>query len=223
MLTTEKEKLKTIIDKLQAFGQSNLMMNEAILAALKNGDVCKLSQIQSPSKVERYEAIDEIDNLIITIFALYSPEARDLRLLVSFLKATNEFDRIAKNSNSFIRDFPAAVTGDVDMDFILEYAIPLQKSSVNAIRNAVALLTEKDKDLVQEQYMDVVVEESKNDDLYKIIEKSLLKKIKKELHLSHEYQNVMACLRRLEKIADRSLSIANLMHYAKIGGELGKI
>jgi phosphate transport system protein len=223
MLTTEKEKLKTIVDKLQTLGRSTLTMNEAILAALKNSDAAELSQIKSPSKKQRYETIDEIDNLIISIFALYSPEARDLRLLVAYLKITNEFDRIAKNCNAFIRDFPKAIAADVDKEFILEYAIPLQKSSVHAISNVVNLLVEKDKDLVQEQYTEVVIEESKNDDLYKIIEKSLLKKIKKELHLSQEYQNVMASLRRLEKVADRALGIANLMHYAKIGGEIGKI
>jgi hypothetical protein len=32
----------------------------------------------------------------------------------------------------------------------------------------------------------------------------------------------MSALRRLEKIADRSLSIAVLMHYARIGGTISK-
>lgn len=31
----------------------------------------------------------------------------------------------------------------------------------------------------------------------------------------------MSALRRLEKIADRALSIASLLHYAKIGGTIG--
>lgn len=221
MLSTEKEKLKTIVDKIQSFGQANLETNEAILQALKSCDSCKLDQARKLSKKERYEVIDEIDNLIISVFALYSPEARDLRLLVAYLKITNELDRIAKQCNAFIRDFPGAIACDVDKDFVLEYAVPLQKSTVNTLKNVVDLLAEKDKENVQEQYSEIVIEESKNDDLYQIIEKNLLKKIKKELHLSHEYQNVMASLRRLEKIADRALSIANLMHYAKIGGEMG--
>ena len=97
MLTNEKEKLKTIVDKIQALGKSTLSTNEDILQALKKcGSSCDLSQINVLSKKQRYEAIDEIDNSIITVFALYSPEARDLRLLVAYLKITNEFDRIAK-------------------------------------------------------------------------------------------------------------------------------
>jgi phosphate transport system protein len=222
MLSTEKEKLKTIVEQIKALGQSTLSTSEDILEALKNCDSsCDMSQIHVLTKEQRYEAIDEIDNLIITVFALYSPEARDLRLLVAYLKITNEFDRIAKQCNAFIRDFPNAIFSDIDKDFILEYAVPLQKSSVNTLNSVVNLLAEKDKDQIQELYTEIVIEESKNDDLYKIIEKSLLKKMKKELHLSYEYQSVMAALRRLEKIADRALSIANLMHYAKIGGELG--
>lgn len=222
MLTTEKEKLKSILDKLLILGQSTLSTNEEILQALQHCDKCKLSQIKQPSKKVRYKAIDEVDNLIINIFALYSPEARDLRELVAFLKITNEFDRIANSCNSFIRDFPNAISSEVDKEFILEYAIPLQKSSVNALSNALNILKVKDKQLVEEHYKAVIIEESKNDDLYKIIEKSLLKKINNEVHLSSDYQNIMAALRRLEKIADRALSIANLMHYAKIGGEIGK-
>ena len=223
MLTTEKEKLKSILDKLLTLGQSTLSTNEEILQALKNCDTCKLSKIKQLSKKERYKLIDEIDNLIINVFALYSPEARDLRELVAFLKITNEFDRIANSCYSFIRDFPNALSAEVDKDFILEYAIPLQKSSVNALSNALNILKVNDKQLVDEHYKAVVIEESKNDDLYKIIEKSLLKKTNNEVHLSTDYQNTMAALRRLEKIADRALSIANLMHYAKIGGEIGKV
>jgi len=109
----------------------------------------------------------------------------------------------------------------VDKDFILEYAVPLQKTSVTALSNALALLNTYDKKEVNHLYKIVVVEEGKNDDLYRIIEKGLLKKTNNELHLSNEYQNIMSALRRLEKIADRALSIASLMHYAKIGGEIG--
>lgn len=221
MLTTEQKQLKSILDKLLVLGMSTLSTNEQILEALQKCNSCKLSHVEKLTKKERYKAIDEIDNLIIKIFALYSPEASDLRELVAFLKITNEFDRIANNCHSFIRDFPNAIDSDVDKELILEYAIPLQKTSVNALSNALGILQTDDKQLVEERYKAVVVEESKNDDLYKIIEKSLLKKIDKNMSLSLDYQNVMAALRRLEKVADRALSIAGLLHYAKIGGELG--
>lgn len=220
MLPTEQEKLKTILEAIKALGESTRVVNTRILDALENYDASKLGAIQVMPKKERYQKIDQVDNLIINVFALYTPEARDLRELVAFLKITNEFDRIANSSNSFIRDFPISMTNDVDRELILEYAVPMQKCCVNAITSTLQLLELKDKSLIEEQYKNVAVEESKNDDLYKIIEKSLLKKINEDITLSNEYQNVMSALRRLEKIADRALSAAALMHYAKIGGEI---
>jgi phosphate transport system protein len=223
MLPTEKEKLNLILNEIIKLGTSTLTMNKVILESLERCDTCALNKIKKIPKKERYESIDTIDNLIIKVFALYTPEARDLRELIAFLKITNEFDRIANSCNSFIRDFPNSLTDDVDKDFILEYAIPLQKSSVNALTYALKLIEITDKESVDDYYKQVVIEESKNDDLYKIIEKSLLKKINSDMNLTKDYQDIMAALRRLEKIADRALSIATLMHYAKVGGSMGRV
>ncbi len=223
MLPTEKEKLNLILNEIMKLGTTTLTMNQVILESLERCDTCALNKIKKIPKKERYESIDTIDNLIIKVFALYTPEARDLRELIAFLKITNEFDRIANSCNSFIRDFPNSLTDDVDKDFILEYAIPLQKSSVNALTYALKLIELTDKESVDDYYKQVVIEESKNDDLYKIIEKSLLKKINSDMNLTKDYQDIMAALRRLEKIADRALSIATLMHYAKVGGAMGRV
>ncbi len=223
MLPTQKEKLNLILNEIIKLGMTTLTMNQLILDSLKNCKSCKLNEIKKISKKERYASIDKIDNLIINVFALYTPEARDLRELIAFLKITNEFDRIANSCNSFVRDFPSSLSDEVDKAFILEYAIPLQISSVNALTYALKLVEVNDKKMVNEYYKIVIIEESKNDDLYKIIEKNLLKKINTDMHLSKEYQDIMAALRRLEKIADRALSVANLMHYAKVGGEISKI
>lgn len=222
MLPTEESKLELIKNEMIALGQVVLASNQQILEALEECQPCKLGDISKIKKQERYEKIDEIDDLIIKFFALYTPEARDLRQLVAFLKMTNEFDRIANSCNSFIRDFPLALSDEVDKDFILEYAIPLQKTSVAALTGALNLIDLDDKDRVHEEFKNVVVEEAKNDDLYQIIEKNLLKKINDNITLSQDYQDIMQALRRLEKVADRALSIASLMHYAKLGGVITK-
>jgi phosphate transport system protein len=222
MLPTETEKLKKIQHDIVVLGQLVLETNQKILFALEDCKPCKLEDISKIKKQERYERIDIIDDNIIKFFALYTPEARDLRQLIAFLKLTNEFDRIANSCNSFIRDFPQALSDEVDSDFILEYAVPLQKTSVAALSSALKLIELEDKEQVEEEYKNVVVEEGKNDELYQIIEKNLLKKISNNLSLSQDYQDIMQALRRLEKIADRALSIASLMHYAKLGGRISK-
>jgi len=223
MLPTETEKLDNILQDMTRLGSRALKLNEEISEKLEQGQIDSLKDIKLYPKKEWLQDIAKIDTQIIHVFALYTPEARDLRQLVAFLKVTNELDRIVNSSRSFMRDFPYVLSKEIDKDFILEYAIPLQKTCVVAVQNALALFATDDKQVVAELYKAVVVEEGKNDELYKIIEKSLLKKINADIQLSNEYQGVMFALRRLEKIADRALSIAYLMHFAKIGGEINKV
>lgn len=223
MLPTETEKLANILRDMVELGNKALTLNEAILATLEQGDIDNLKNIKLYSKKKWLADIASIDTQIIHVFALYTPEARDLRQLIAFLKITNELDRIVNSSRSFIRDFPYVLSKDIDKDFILEYAIPLQKTCVVSVKSALALFSIDDKPEVAELYKIVVIEEGKNDELYKIIEKSLLKKISNDIQLSNEYQEVMFALRRLEKIADRALSVALLMHFAKVGGEINRV
>ncbi|NOQ62908.1 MAG: PhoU family transcriptional regulator [Methyloprofundus sp.] len=223
MLVSEAQKLATIRQDMLELGRIALDINEAVLEKLEKNEISTLKELKLSSKKDWYNKIAAIDTKIIHLFALYTPEARDLRELVAFLKITNEFDRIINSSHSFMRDFPKILSAEVDQSFILEFAIPLQKTCVAALQNTLDMFDTDDKALVSELYKAVVVEENENDDMYKIIERNLLKKINKDLPLSREYQGVMSALRRLEKIADRALSIAVLMHYAKIGGEINKV
>jgi len=224
MLPTEIEKLNKIQQDMITLGAHVLQVNRDILSSLETREISKIATIKLYAKTTWHAKIADIDNQIIGVCARYSPEAKDLRRLVAFLKVTNEFERIENSCRSFVRDLPVVLKKDkeMDQDSILEYLIPLQKTCVKAIENAIALLSETDKDRVNKLYKTVVLEEDKNDDLYQMSEKSLLKEVNKNIELSHEYQGVMSVLRRLEKIADRALSVAILMHYATVGGSLNQ-
>jgi phosphate transport system protein len=219
MLNTEIDKLQHLKMDVINLGLVALDINKQILTALEFCDTCKLHEIKLLRKDEIYTKANAIDTKVVCLLALYGMEAKDLRLMVSYLKITNEMERILTRSRTFIRDFPSAIV-DVDKDFILEYAVPMQRSAVKAIQNAVNMLVTDDKKDIEQYYKNVVIEESNNDDLYKIIEKNILKKTEKELYLSKEYQNILLCMRRIEKVADRALSMAILLHYAKIGGKI---
>ena len=58
------------------------------------------------------------------------------------------------------------------------------------------------------------------DEVMQMIEKNILKMITKNLDLSKEYFDTLSALRRLEKIADRAVSIANLLQFAQVGGDI---
>ncbi|MEA3383482.1 MAG: PhoU domain-containing protein [Campylobacterota bacterium] len=212
-----EEDIKDIKVKIINIGDGLVKSNELLLEALKNCDQDKFSEAKTYINNISSKTSD-IDNEIVKVLALYSPEARDLREVVSYLKITNELLRASTNTRSFIKGF-TDVCSDVNIDVINEYAIPMQRSTTKAIGYAINMLNIECKDEMQDTYNDVLIEENKTDDLYEMVEKSLFASAK-ESDDFEKFHNMLKALRKSEKIADRATSIANLLLYIKIGGSL---
>ena len=219
MLKPYELKLQNIKKEILTVGSDVLEALELCLKALKEGNINDLKNIEISEKKLQIKS-NEIDNLIVSTLALYSPEAKDLRQLVAFLKITNELVRTGSNVKDFARKFKKSFSDDLNTNIILEYTIPLLKSASLSLRTSISIIDEKNISHIEEKYHRVVVEESKTDDLYLMIEKNILKLISKNLDLSKEYFDILSSLRRLEKIADRAVSIAKLLQFAQVGGEI---
>ena len=219
MLKTYETKLINIKSEIQKIGVEVVEALEICLTALENKKIEDLKNVDLTEKKLLVKS-SEIDNLIVTTLALYSPEAKDLRQLVSFLKITNELVRTGSNVKAFAKMFKKSFSDDLNTSMILEYSIPLLKSALLSLQTTISIIDETDAKHVEEKYHRVVVEESKTDDLYLMIEKNILKLIAKNLDLSKEYFDILSALRRLEKIADRAVSIANLLQFAQVGGDI---
>ena len=219
MLKPYEQKLQSIKDEIQKVGVDVVDSLELCLKALKDNNINDLKNIEITEKKLQIKS-NEIDNLIVTTLALYSPEATDLRQLVSFLKITNELVRTGSNAKDFAKMFKKSYSDDLNTNMILEYAVPLLKSALLSLQTSISILDETNANHIEEKYHRVIVEESKTDDLYLMIEKNILKLISKNLDLSKEYFDILSALRRLEKIADRAVSIANLLHFAQVGGDM---
>jgi len=217
MLATFKENTDKIENKILNIGDGLIKSNELILEALKDCDSEKFSQARSYIK-NISSKTDDIDNSIIKVLALYTPEARDLRKIVAYLKITNELSRACSNTRSFIRGF-SDVCSDVDMQTINEYALPMQSSTVKAIKLTISMIKCDDEDEVQEIYNDALIEESKADDLYEMVERNLTNQAD-DSRSFEKYHKMLRALRKSGKVASRSISIANLLVYAKLGGSL---
>ncbi|MGJ0315433.1 PhoU family transcriptional regulator [Aliarcobacter cryaerophilus] len=219
MLKPYEEKLKLIKSEVEKLGLDIVEALEVCLKALNERKIENLKNVEVSEKKFLVKS-NEIDNLIITTLALYTPEARDLRRMVAFLKITNEIVRTAANTKDFAKMFRRSYSEDLNTNTILEYTIPLLKSALLSTKTAISIIDEQEHSKVEEKYQRVIVEESKTDDLYLMIEKNILKLITKNLDLSKEYFDLLSSLRRLEKIADRSVSIASLLQFAKLGGDI---
>ena len=95
----------------------------------------------------------------------------------------------------------------------------MQRSTVKALKYAIKMIELEDVEDIQDYYTKVLVSKSKTDDIYEMIE-SNLKKDTKEIKDFSKYYKMLQVLRNSEKIADRAMSIATLLTYAKNGGEI---
>ena len=219
MLRPYEIKLQNIKEEISKIGIDVVNSLELSLRALEDKKIDDLKNVEITEKKLLLRS-NEIDNIIVTTLALYSPEAKDLRRLVSFLKITNELVRTGSNAKDFAKQFKKSFSEDLNTSTILEYAIPLLKSALLSLQTSISIIDETNSKHIEEKYHRVIVEESKTDDLYLMVEKNILKLISKNLDLSKEYFDILSALRRLEKIADRAVSIANLLQFAQVGGDI---
>jgi phosphate transport system protein len=215
MLSNFDTSLKSIKAKITTIGDGLVKSNELLLSALSDCDSKKFDEAKSYIK-NISSKTNEIDNEIIKILALYAPEARDLRQVVAYLKITNELSRACSNTRSFIKGF-TDVCSDIDVATVNEYTVPMQSSTVKAVRIAVSMINIDDIDEMQELYNDALIEESKADDLYEMVERNLSSQAAKSNDFE-KYYKMLRALRKSSKIASRALGMANLLVYAKIGG-----
>jgi len=217
MLPTFRTNLDNIRKKITNIGESLVAANALILEALQTCDTQKFNEARNSIKNITAKT-DEIDNAIIKVLALFTPEARDLRQVVAYFKITNELARACSNTRSFIRGF-TDVCKELDVKEINEYAILMQTSTVKAIQTTVKMINIDDTDELQEMYEEVLIEENKADDLYEMIERKLVEQAEGS-NTFEKYHKMLRALRKSEKIASRAISVANLLVYIKIGGNI---
>ena len=218
MLPTFQTNLNSVRDKIINIGSDLVKSNELILEALHDCDEEKFAKARNYIKNISAKT-DEIDNAIIKILALYTPEARDLRQVVAYFKIVNEIARACSNTRSFIRGF-TDVCGDLDVSTINEYALPMQTSTVKAIKTSIEMMRIDDADELQEMYEEVLIEENKADDLYEMIERQLVAQAENSKNSFEKFHKMLRALRKSEKIAGRAISVANLLVYIKLGGNI---
>jgi phosphate transport system protein len=207
--------LKEVKDEVKEFHNNLVKANEIVLKALED---CDTSEFDDAKKYVNNSTVkaDEIDNLIIKILALYTPEARDLRRLVAYLKITGELSRASTNTRSFIKGF-LAVCDLVEKSLITQYLVPLEEATFKCLKLTYEMLDIEDVDELKDKFEEVVVEEHKTDDLYDAIEEELLKNYEGNYETLNK---VLKTVRKMEKIADRTIEVANLLMFYKLGGNL---
>ncbi len=220
MLESYEKSLESIKAEVKGIVENILKANENFLDATL--DDCSLEKFNLAKEYLKNlsSKVQSIDNQIIKILALYSPEARDLREVVSFFKIDNELIRASSNTRSLIRGFTENCKS-VDEEIIREYVSPLQTSTIKALKFVLEMFETDDLDELKDIFHNVIVEEDKTDELYAMLEKKIIDSMVNESDFK-KIHNMLRAFRRSEKIADRTISIANLLLYIQEGGTLKK-
>ena len=219
MLQKYEERLTDIKKMLVELGVQITMASERALGGIENLDISRFESAKSILKNVETSA-NAIDNEIVVTLALFGPEAKDLRKMVAYLKITNELVKIADNIRSFCKRMGIHLQGEVPFSSLHEYSTHLCKSACKAVSLAIGTIDIADKETIEDIYRKVKVEESKSDDLYTILEKNILADITKAIDQSADYIQILSTMRKLERMADRSVNIVQLMIFAKVGGEI---
>jgi len=189
------------------------------LYAYKERKLEDFDKVRTILKTIQQEA-NSIDNEIVKTFALFGPEAQELRLLIAYLKMTNELIRIGEGAKKYAKRMKEHCLSDCQLNDLNDIIIKLHKSSINALEFLSVCFKAHDECDYGDIYRSVMVEESKGDDLHSILEKEILSRIIIEGDLSIEYVKVLGTLRKLERASDHAINIAKLMLYSKEGGEI---
>ncbi len=166
-----------------------------------------------------YNQANKIDNEIIKTLALFSPEAKDLRVLIAYLKITNELLRVSEYIKTHTKTIKIQIINELDIDSFKQNIISFHQSTLKSLKAAVDSLN-ADEDSIENIFKEVNIQESKCDDIFSILEKNILSQISLNPKFTGEYIRFLNSLRKLERISDRSVSIVRLNYFAQKGGKI---
>jgi len=219
MLKTYEDMLFGIQRNIIALAEKIITSNKLVLQTIENKDVVKFDEAKAFLKGFAKNA-NELDKQMVRVLALYSPEAKDLREVVAYLKITNELNRAAIKTRKYIKNISQNQNDELFNEIVLTYTIPMHKETISALEHSINIISTDDSDEMQFHLKNTELAEVQTDQLYTMIETNMFKIMCDLNNNKKEYLDVLISLRGLDKIADRALSIAKLLIYAKIGGEL---
>jgi phosphate transport system protein len=218
MLADYTDKLEEVNNKILLIIENVLEANNFILTGLQVCDKGLLEKAKETLKNMSVRTTD-IDNSIVKILALYSPEAKDLRSVVSFFKISNELLRASSNTRTFITGL-INYCSELDENTVKEFIVPMQKSTIECLILIVKMMKATSNDEAQEFFNKILISEDKTDEYYELLQDNIYK-IAPNIDDFAKFTKILKALRKSEKIADRAVDVGSLLLFARIGGELG--
>ena len=207
----------TIIELVEDLKQTH----EVALEAIKNNSVEGLEKARTELK-EMCVITEKIDNDIVLIFAKFTPGAKDLREMVSYLKVTSALNRIRTYTNNYLKNMQSILIEDNrDVSEFISDSLRINICTIHAFKNTIEMLkTFEDDDKIKKLSSKISVESSKTEDIYSILEKDMVQAMSEAEGNPENYFNLLKYFRKNLKIIDRLETIAQRVIFARMGGKL---
>lgn len=221
MLTQYQEARRDVRADVLGVVEKLSEVNAKALEAVNSSDVAMMEEIRKDLKSIN-KATEGIDNKLVVIFARYTPEAKDLREMVSYLKITSGFNRIKTSLNSYLKNMQGMLSDDdANIKQFIKESLSINRCTINAFDKTIEMFkTFNDNEKIKDLASEIDVEYAKTDDIYALLEKSIIQKMKEAEGNVEEYFNLLKYIRKNLKIIDRLDSIAQRIIFARMGGKL---
>ena len=214
---------KDILDKSRSrvldFANDILCACDLAFDSFKQSDEQKANEARVMLK-NAHTINSKIDNEIIKTLALFSPEARDLRVVIAHLKIASELTRISDYIRSCAKSIKMQISGEFDLSSLKDDTISYMLSTKKSLESAIKSIKTDSVERLEDLYRAVNVEESKCDDIHSILEHNAMQQICITPDMAKDFVIFLKSMRKLERISDRSLNIVKLSLFAHMGGKL---
>jgi phosphate transport system protein len=208
----EIETLRTLIGQMG--GLAEAQVKDAVDALKRRDADAAAILIQRDAELDAMET--EAERQAVTIIALRSPMADDLREIVAALKISAIIERIGDYAKNIAKRVPVLTQAAPIGPAVI---IPeMAKVAAAMIRDALDCYVDRDAELA----LQVMERDQQVDDLYNSLFRSLLTYMMENPHHITPSAHLLFIAKNLERIGDHATNIAELVHFSVTGQHLAE-
>jgi phosphate transport system protein len=203
-----ESELRALKDRILAMGGRCERVIRMAISALESGNVELAQEVEY---TDRQINADElaVDDLAVRILALRQPVGKDLRFLMTALKVVVDLERIGDEAvNIAERAGEIAAQGN-DKSFTHASLHNMVTLAVEMLHQALNAYVEEDA----EKAKAVLLKDDEVDNLYGEILRDTIEFMSKHSDRIHSAMSVASCAKYIERIADHSTNIAEMVVY----------
>jgi phosphate transport system protein len=173
---------------------------------------CNSTNIKKTKKQLNRHSISELsetlDKNILTALSCEETRKKDIRMLVSYLKTTNEIIKIAQNTRAVIGKLENNCDILLDKN-IKKLSVKLYSNIIKVLEKSYEIIGLEENEDIEETYNEIIVLENKIDTVYDSINRYIIT----QNDSSSDIEKLLIALRKSEKTASRAVSIASIIRY----------